>query len=119
MRVAFALLFICVTAFALQREYRLDTAVTALTATFPATPQLKGFTQITAIQVANNSNAEIEVNCSSGTTVPAPDSGTGFHVAAGQTMSSPSYISVTGTCFIRAETGTASTGVIELIGWGW
>lgn len=109
-------------AFALEKEYRLDTASSNLTTSFTSA-QLSGFTQITALMVNNMSNQELEINCNTGSTAPAATCTTGlctsFHIPAGGTLSTAQPISISGACWIRANSSTATTGVIYLVGWGW
>lgn len=124
MRLLLLLLaFLSISAKAVQVEYRLDTGTTNLTTSFPSTAQLTGFTQITTVQIYNNTNQEIEVNCSNGTTQPTACT-TGrcvgsFHVAAGAAISSPANASISNACFFRANSSNATSGVLYALAWGW
>jgi hypothetical protein len=118
-----ALAFFALPSFALQIEYRLNTASTNITTSYPDTPQLTGFTQMTTVQIYNSTNQELEVNCSSGSVKPSPcTTGTcsgSFHVPSGASLSSPDASSISGSCFIRANSSTATSGVLYAVGWGW
>lgn len=119
------LALISIPAMALQNEYGLNTATTNLATTYPNAPQLTGFTQITTVQVYNGTSQTIEVNCSSGTVKPSTcPLGSGlclgsFHVIAGATVSSPVGVSLSSSCFVRADSSLANTGTFFVIGWGW
>lgn len=109
--------------------YRVDTSSTNLTTSFPTKPQI-GFNikgpanAISVIQVYNGSSSEIEVNCSSAT-APSSLSTTSVYVpgTTGYQSIAPSVSQVSypfgNTCFLRAVSGTISSGVITLIAWGY
>jgi hypothetical protein len=108
-------------AHALEIEYRIATGSDNLTTSFPSVAQLTGFTQITAVQVNNSSNQEIEVNCNSNTQPTTCSNGLcqSFHVPPGSTVSSPQNVSLSGKCWLRANSSTATSGNIYVVGWGW
>lgn len=111
--------------------YRLNTETTNLTATFPANPQI-GVTvpgptnKIAFIDILNNSSSEIEVNCSESTrptsisgsanvdSVPVPGT-TGYSSPQGAITLYP----FGKVCWLRSVTGTISSGVVEIIAWGY
>jgi hypothetical protein len=112
-------LLVSVSANAAVVSYRLDTSSPNLATTFPNSPQITGLTQITAIQIDNQGNQEIEINCANGATKPSVNSGSGIYVASASTFSSPATVSLTGSCFMRAYSSAATSGVIRLTAWGW
>lgn len=104
--------------------YRVDTSSANLGTTFPSTPQLTGFpTAIAMIQANNASTSEIEINCST-TSVPASDTGNGIYIPGSSSYASPESPPVVlpfgKSCWLRSKSGSAiTTGVIELVAWGY
>ncbi len=103
-------------------EFSQDTGSTNLTSAYPSAPQLLGFKQITSIQVYNGTNQIVEVNCTAGSVKPATcASGLckgSFHLAAGATLSS-NDVSLGPTCWARANSASATSGTLYIVGFGW
>jgi hypothetical protein len=107
--------------------YRVDTSSSNLVATFPNSAQLSGpLTAFSVVQVFNGSGSEIEVNCSQATK-PSSNASNSFYVPASmgfQTVSSvPSGSTaikypLSNVCWMRSVSGTISSGIIQIIGWG-
>ncbi len=105
--------------------FRVDTSSTNLSSSFTNAPQLLGPpTAISTIQVYNGSASEIEVNCSS-TAKPGSLATNSIFVpgTTGYQSIAPSVSLVTvpfeKMCYIRSVSGTISSGVIELVAWGY
>lgn len=104
--------------------YRLDTSSVNLATTFPSTPQLTGFpSAIVMIQANNASASEIEINCSA-SSQPSSDTGNGIYVPGNSSYSSPESPSVVlpfgKSCWLRSKSGSSiSSGIIELVAWGY
>lgn len=98
--------------------YRVDTSGSNLAATFPSSAQLTGpQVAFDAIQVDNSTGSEIEVNCSEGSQ-PSSNSSDSFYVAGNTTWSTPPKSGLGKKCWMRSISGTISTGIIRLTGWG-
>lgn len=130
MRILLALL-ICIPAMATTSgnpfSYYLNTASTNLTATFPASPQLSGpTTRFASVDVVNTTGSPVEVNCSQ-TTVPTSTSGaiqaSSFSVPAGTGYSTPINgllpYPMVNVCWVRSISGTISSGIVSIVGWGY
>lgn len=109
--------------------FRLDTSATNLAATFTTVPQIGSPTYVVGpptaivmVQVNNPSTSELEVNCSAATTPSANQQGS-FYVPASTAYQTP-YTSAVQLplgkyCWVRSYTGTISTGIIEIVAWGY
>ena len=107
--------------------YRLNASVSNLTATFPVAPQLSGpMMRFASVDVFNTSAGEIEVNCSSSTqptSTPGSINSNSFSVPGNYIYFSPVDGLVPNpfgaACWIRSVSGTISSGIIEIVGWGY
>lgn len=103
--------------------YRVDTASANMVATFPNVPQVSGpANAISSFDVSNASGSEIEVNCSSATKPTALSTASVF-VPPNTSYSSPVNTilptPLLKVCWIRSVAGTISSGVIEVVAWGY
>lgn len=116
------ILLISLSAFSAPYTYRVDTSSTNLAATFPTGAQLAGpSAHIFSVDISNGSSSEIEVNCSS-VTQPSVNAVSSIYVPASSSYSSPINSLLpypfAKVCWIRSVSGTISSGVIEIVGWG-
>jgi hypothetical protein len=104
-------------------NYRLNTASTNLTASFPTVAQFSGPTTAFAeVDINNGSATDIEVNCAA-TSVPSSNASNSFYVPAGISYNSSTTVAVQAymgnKCWFRSTSGTISSGVITAIGYGY
>lgn len=128
------LLLLSLTAFANPWTYRVDTGSSNLGADF-LSPVLTGVSPNTSaplvygpsvgfksIQVYNATSGEIEVNCSRGDgyhPLASTDYLDSFYVPASTGWSTPeTQPSLGRACYVRSKSGTLSSGVIQIVGWG-
>lgn len=79
---------------------------------------LQGIRSQTGMLVDNRSSSAVVVNCSFGpTAAPADNSNHNIYVNAESTIAIDSA-NLSGTCYVRGETGTVSTGVVVLMAVG-
>ncbi len=118
MRLLLLVLFVCTLGHAEPWTYRQDTASVALAATFTTLPKLTGpSTKFSAMQIDNRTGGEIEVNCSR-STVPGSNSIDSFYVDAYTSWVTPKGINLDRNCWVRSVSGSLSSGVWVLTGWG-
>lgn len=118
MRFLLLVLLVCSCSHAEPWTYRQNTASVNLAATFTTLPMLSGpSTKFSAMQIDNRTAGEIEVNCSRGS-VPGSNSTDSFYVDAYSAWVTPRGINLDRQCWLRSVSGTLSSGVIVLTGWG-
>lgn len=116
----FLLLFLSSLALANPWTNRKDLSSSNLAATFgTGANQILTGPQIgfKAVQVDNLGTGEIEINCTQGST-PSSNSADSWYVAAGEGWGSPDNTPLGKKCWWRSVSGTLSTGILKITGWG-
>lgn len=123
MKLILFLLLFPILSYASPWTSRVNAASTNIAATFPLVPQVTATNGLSAVQVDNQTASELEVNCTS-LTKPASDTITSFYVAGYTVWETPANMNLVPYplgkyCWYRSVSGTISTGVVRVTGWGY
>lgn len=115
---AFLILLIALPLVASPKTFRDTGSASTLLTTFPVVPQISFSKQLYSIQVDNQEDQDLEINCVRGSAIGSTLYTDSFDVPKTATWSTPDKTGPMGTaCFIRAKSAPSS-GSLRVTAWG-